>query len=76
VLNKRIEVLLKMLKHDSSEETKTYMIHTKRSLQNAQRTRIKERILSISRRKLFTNHTKTSLYTPTFLKTFKKIFIR
>jgi hypothetical protein len=60
-----------MLKH-SSEETKTYSAdsYEERSLQNAQRTKLKKDIIDIQ--EIFTNHTKTSLYTPTFLKTFKK----
>jgi hypothetical protein len=62
-----------MLKHDSSEETKTYSADSyerKKSAERAKNKGLKKDM--ISRRKLFTNHTKTSLYTPTFLKTFKK----
>jgi hypothetical protein len=53
VLNKRIEVLLKkieMLKHDSSEETKTYSAdsYERRSLQNAQKNKgLKKDIIDI-----------------------------
>jgi hypothetical protein len=63
-----------MLKHDSSEETKTYSAdsYEKKSAERAKNKGLKKDIIDI-RRKLFTNHTKTSLYTPTFLKTFKKI---
>jgi hypothetical protein len=66
-----------MLKHDSSEETKTYSADSYEERKSAERAKnkgLKKDIIDIQRKLL--NHTKTSLYTPTFLKTFKKIFIR
>jgi chromatin remodeling complex protein RSC6 len=44
VLNKRIEVLLKieMLKHDSSEETKTYSADSYERKKSAERARTKD----------------------------------
>jgi hypothetical protein len=79
VLNKRIEIIClkgaEMLKHDKVKKPKHISaIHTKEEVTERLRTKgLKKDIIDI-RRKLFTNHTKTSLYTPTFLKTFKNIY--
>jgi hypothetical protein len=67
-----------MLKHDSSEETKTYSADSYEKKEVC-RTRKEQRIkegLSISRRKLFTNHNENKLVYTYVPKTFKKIFIR
>jgi hypothetical protein len=61
-----------MLKHDSSEETKTYSADSYERKKSAERARgLKKDIIDIQE-KAITNHTKTSLYTPTFLRHSKK----
>jgi hypothetical protein len=66
-----------MLKHDSSEETKTYSAdsYEERSLQNAQEQRIKEGYYRYQEKAIYESHENKLVYTYV-LKDIQKIFIR
>jgi chromatin remodeling complex protein RSC6 len=68
VLNKRIEVLKKieMLKHDSSEETKTYSADSyerKKSAERAKNKGLKKDIIDIQEKAIYESHENKLVYT-------------